>query len=146
MITVAAFSDSAHAHIARGFLEAEGIESEIADEHVVGVHWLYSNAIGGVKLLVPETDVARALELLGRRSEVSPEESVEFRAVAGSGDQCPSCDSEDVVPSHLAERIKALTLLGILPTVLAVPFVLWSNEWRCKECGHTWKPNTETDA
>jgi len=146
MITVAAFPDPAHAHIARGFLEAEGIDSEIADEHVVGIHWLYSNAIGGVKLLVPETDVARARELLGGRSEVSPEESVEFRAIAGSGDPCPSCGSEDVAPSHLAERTKALALLGILPAMLAVPFVLWSNEWHCRDCGHSWKPNVSTDA
>lgn len=54
MITIAAFREPAPARIARGFLDSAGIPAEVADEYLVGIHWLYSNAVGGVKLNVPE--------------------------------------------------------------------------------------------
>jgi hypothetical protein len=141
VVTIAAFSEPAHAHLARGFLESAGIPAVVEDQHIVGIHWLYSNAVGGVKLRVSEQHAERAWSLLANRSEESAEEAAEYRRVAGAGDACPSCSSENVAPSKLAERVKALLLLGVLPTVPAIPFVLWNNEWRCKDCGHVWKPD-----
>ena len=142
VVTIAAFREPAHAHLARGFLESSGIPAVVEDEHVVGIHWLYSDAVGGVKLRVSEQHAERASSLLASRAQESAEEKAEYRRVAGEGDACPSCKSENVTPSKLAERVKALLLMGILPVVPAIPFVLWNNEWRCKNCGHAWKPDT----
>ncbi|MGJ3255801.1 MAG: DUF2007 domain-containing protein [Alcanivorax sp.] len=47
MITVARFSMPDEAHIAKSRLESEGIPAFVADEHTVGMNWLYSNAMGG---------------------------------------------------------------------------------------------------
>ncbi len=113
----------------------------VEDEHIVGIYWLYSNAVGGVKLRVSEQHAERASSLLAGRSQESAEEAAEYRLVAGEGDACPSCKSADVTPSKLAERVKALLLLGVLPAVPAIPFVLWNNEWRCNSCDHVWKPD-----
>jgi hypothetical protein len=45
-------------------LEAEGIRAYLQDEHTVTINPLFSNAIGGIKLMVHEAQVARAQELL----------------------------------------------------------------------------------
>jgi len=45
-------------------LEAEGIECRVLDELTVQVYSLYSNAIGGIKLQVKESDVPKTIEIL----------------------------------------------------------------------------------
>lgn len=64
MIVVARFSFPHEAHIARASLDSVGIESYIADEHTVNTQWLYSNAIGGVRLMVAESDAEDAKQIL----------------------------------------------------------------------------------
>jgi hypothetical protein len=61
---IATFSHPFEAHLAKGKLESEGIEAFIADENIVGINWLYSNLVGGVKLKVREEDKERALKIL----------------------------------------------------------------------------------
>jgi len=50
--------------MAKSILDSAGIESFLADENVISMNWLWSNALGGVKLQVRKTDVAVASELL----------------------------------------------------------------------------------
>jgi hypothetical protein len=45
-------------------LEAEGIECVLQDQLTTQVMPLYSNALGGIKLQVGESDAARAIEML----------------------------------------------------------------------------------
>lgn len=52
MIVVARFSFPHEAHIAKASLDSAGIKCHIADEHTVNTQWLYSNAMGGVRLMV----------------------------------------------------------------------------------------------
>lgn len=59
MRTVASFQDPHAAHIARGKLESEGIDAHVQDDHVVGMNWLYSTAVGGAKV-VDDDDYDRA--------------------------------------------------------------------------------------
>jgi hypothetical protein len=63
-ITVISFIYPHEAHLAKGKLESEGFEVVIKDELTVQVNNFYSNAIGGVKLLVKESDYENALQLL----------------------------------------------------------------------------------
>ena len=64
LITIATFSQAIEAHLAQGRLDAEGVESVIADEHTIAANPLYSTAVGGVKLQVREADVDRATAIL----------------------------------------------------------------------------------
>ena len=50
--------------VIRGRLEAEGIACFVKDELTVQVNPFYSNAIGGVKLQVLESDLNQAVEIL----------------------------------------------------------------------------------
>ena len=81
-VTVATYDKPTDAHIALGRLSAEGIEAQIFDDHMVQMDWLYSIALGGVKLRVSrgdekaaravlETDYSQALEEtdLGNRED-----------------------------------------------------------------------------
>jgi hypothetical protein len=43
---------------------AEGIDCELADQHLVQTDWLYSLAVGGIKLQVAAQDAERALTIL----------------------------------------------------------------------------------
>jgi len=74
VVTIATFDMMPDAHIALGRLRAEGIEARLADEHLVQTDWLYSIAVGGIKLQVAETSVHRALEILARDDSSAAEE------------------------------------------------------------------------
>jgi hypothetical protein len=64
MVTIATFDFLPQAEIVRGRLRAEGIACELADQHLVQTDWLYSIAVGGIKLQVEARDVERDLAIL----------------------------------------------------------------------------------
>lgn len=64
LVTISRYSFPHEAHVARALLESEGIPVFLADEHTITMQWLYSNALGGVRLQVPEAFVERAVALL----------------------------------------------------------------------------------
>lgn len=61
MITVARFQLPEEAHLFRSYLESAEIEAHVFDEHVVQLFWHYSNAIGGVRVVVADEDEEVAL-------------------------------------------------------------------------------------
>lgn len=63
LVTVASYWLPYEAHLARSKLEAEGIPAALADEHTIEAQWLFSNALGGVKVMVHPlyADAARAI-------------------------------------------------------------------------------------
>lgn len=52
------------AHIAMGRLQTEGIPCWLADENLVQTDWLYSIAVGGIKLQVEPDYAERARRVL----------------------------------------------------------------------------------
>lgn len=64
LVTICRYSFPYEAHVARALLESEGIPVFLADEHTINMQWLYSDALGGVRLQVPEAFVERAVTLL----------------------------------------------------------------------------------
>ena len=63
-VTVATYDKVTDAHIALGRLAAEGIEAQLFDDHLVQMDWLYSIAVGGIKLRVSRGDAKTAREVL----------------------------------------------------------------------------------
>lgn len=63
LVKVAAFLDVNEAYLAKGLLESEGIEALLFDEHSAVV--VYSSyAVGGLRLMVRQSDLARAKSIL----------------------------------------------------------------------------------
>lgn len=57
------------AHIALGKLKDEFINCYLQDEYTVTIDPLLSNAIGGIKLMVAESQAERALEILIEKTQ-----------------------------------------------------------------------------
>lgn len=62
LVKAAAFLDVNEAYLAKGLLESEGIEVLLFDEHANVVYTTY--ALGGLRLMVKESDLDRAKDLL----------------------------------------------------------------------------------
>jgi Putative prokaryotic signal transducing protein len=75
MVVVATFSKPEEAHLLRMRLEAGGIQAFIRDENTIQIDWLYSNALGGVRVEVAEEDEAAARELLAADHGLSGHDS-----------------------------------------------------------------------
>jgi len=68
------YRDMPEAFVARSVLEDSGIECVLQDDNVVRMDWLWSNAMGGIKLVVREKDAQEAERIL-RESPGDTEES-----------------------------------------------------------------------
>jgi len=65
LATASVFGDLTQAQAARLDLEAAGIPAFLADENVAGSIFLWSPAVGGIKLQVPTSRLDEALKVLG---------------------------------------------------------------------------------
>ena len=68
-ILARSFDNYIPAHIAMGRLKEEYINCYLQDEYSVTIDPFLSNAIGGIKLMVAESQVERALEILNGPQE-----------------------------------------------------------------------------
>ena len=93
LVTIATFDQPAQARLAQSALEDAGIQAAVADESIVAMDWLLSNAVGGIKVQVWEEDADRAVgvleEALGPGGEVDPAELTAEAAAAPPEDREP---------------------------------------------------------
>ena len=71
-IPLLAFNDYIEAHILLGRLQNEGINCWLQNENMVTVFPALTNAVGGIKLMVAESQEERATELLSQFSDSLP--------------------------------------------------------------------------
>ncbi|TWI70304.1 putative signal transducing protein [Desulfobotulus alkaliphilus] len=127
MIVVGRFSFPHEAHIAKASLDSAGIESCIADEHTVNAQWLYSNAIGGVRLMVAEKDADEAYKILNTDFSQSLENEI---AAEEGRDVCPHCGSTDLSPHTKGKRPAFLVFI-----LIGFPLFFYKHGYKCKQCG-----------
>ena len=124
LITIATYTYPHEMAIMRSKLEANGIECSAKDEFTVQVHNFYSNAIGGVKLQVKETDAERALAILKENNDLAADYS-------DAKVKCPNCDSGNIDGIGINDKISLMAFL-----ILGFPIPIFSNKCRCYNC-HT---------
>jgi hypothetical protein len=61
---VESFSHTIQAELVCAALRGSGIEAVLYDNHIVSADWFLSNAVGGVKVLVPAKDLEQAHAIL----------------------------------------------------------------------------------
>ena len=107
--------------MAKMWLDAEGIDSVIANENLPSMYVYPAAALGYVEVQVREEDAERAIEVL-KAHETEP---------AGVDlPPCPVCGSEEV--EEVASRWPLLfALFGFLP----IPAL--KKKLRCRRCGKT---------
>jgi hypothetical protein len=67
LVTLRQFLTVQEAVMAKSILDSAGVDSVLADDNVISMNWLWSNALGGVKLQVRKTDAAIASDLLEQK-------------------------------------------------------------------------------
>ena len=119
LIVVGAFTGMDEAAVARGALEQEGIETFLANEHMVTLVWTLSQATGGVRLSVASKDAEGAREILGSAADANAaiQDDAGGRIAADEDEPIPAAD-------ELVERAWKSSLLALL----AFPplFHLWA--------------------
>src|SRR5688500_20378232 len=84
-VIVHSFANYIDANIILGRLEEEGIRGWLRDENTVTLNPIWTQAVGGIKLMVPESQAPRALELLQQ-----------FRRERQQQNACPACGSANI--------------------------------------------------
>lgn len=128
-IVIARFSFPYEAQIARASLDAAGIPAFIADEHTINMNWLYSNALGGVRLLVPRARFQEAKALL--EADFSDQFELE---PAVEPVVCPNCASHAIEAHTQGKKPAFLVFL-----LLGFPLFFYRHGLRCIDCGTFWK-------
>lgn len=131
LVTIESFTSPWEAHIARGRLEAEGIPASVIGEHHIGAHWPISQALGGVRLMVPKSAAAEALDVL--RALHSGKFQADLEAETGlTKSACPHCGSDALEPYRTRSSI-AMAIASVLS--FAITFPPTQRGLRCTSCG-----------
>ena len=128
-VVVARFSFPIDANIAKANLDSVGIPSYIADEHTVNMQWLYSDALGGVRLFVPEQFFEEAREVLS----LDFSDDVDLICDVESN-RCPQCKSQNVFPYTKGKRSAFFVFF-----FLGLPTFFYKHGLKCTDCNHFWK-------
>ena len=122
LVTLATFDMPFEAHLAKGLLETNDVSSFLADEFTVGVAWHLSNALGGIKLQVAETDAERAIPLLkGRERAVAVPD-----AEGGATDAAKTVGDPVEIPLSISETTANRALHAALLGLFFPPLQLYS--------------------
>ena len=161
-VTLFSCQDVSIACVARSKLEYAGIPCYLANEHLIGVKWFYSNLLGGVEVQVPHMYLPMAITLFAEdwvpegdflakndgaeEGPVAPHEAVS--AVQAEADDplaprdedflpdtvCPVCGSADC-KNYNVRRFAAMFSI-----FLSFPLLFnFKRRYRCCVCGHIWK-------
>jgi len=135
IVAIRRYRDIPAALLAKSVLDSAGIENFLTDVNTVRMDWLWSNALGGVRLFVKDCDASGAEELLNQSFQDSFEVEGQERFTQP---RCPVCQSFDVSYKGLHKRIAYASI------ILHVPIPLSRLGWRCASCGHMWEDPDDT--
>ncbi|SRR5260370_23373089 len=146
IITLWRYRDLPEALIAKSKLDSEDLQCFLADENVVRLDWFWSNAVGGVRLQVANSDAESAFTLLAEEIPASfsaDEIGEEYRQP-----ECLHCGSLDVTFGANKKNV-ALVLLGVLQVPILLPVVLAllllvKQSWQCEDCGYDWEAEDDS--
>jgi len=103
------------AHVALSRLHGAGIDAVTRDELTVTFNWLWSDAIGGIKIDVPDDQYEDSIAIL-----TTP--------IPGEGViHCPYCGSEDI-------KVRPLTAFGAVCLFLKLPIPMSVVVADCHSC------------
>ncbi|MEQ1675136.1 MAG: DUF2007 domain-containing protein [Chitinophagaceae bacterium] len=129
-IILNSYANYVEAHIAKGVLEEQGISCWLKDENTVTIDPILTNAVGGIKIMVPKEDAQRAWEIL---TELKNEQKL---AVV-----CPKCGSHNV--ELVSTPHKASNWFSSIATFILGDYAVAINKVNhCFDCKHEF-PQTD---
>ena len=147
-VTVITFVYPHELGIPQSLLESEGIECFVRDEFTVNVHPFYSNAIGGIRLQVRESDAQRAIEILTEGGFINKEEqkvALEEEKLF-DGLNCPYCGSAEIVKVKKFSGKVSIFASVFLVLISSIPFLFpfFHRNYHCMDCGKDLKKTGKT--
>ncbi|MDR1699560.1 MAG: DUF2007 domain-containing protein [Prevotellaceae bacterium] len=131
--------------VIRGRLESEGITCFAKDELTDQVNPFYSNAIGGIKLQVKESDLNQAIEILKETGYIENKDSQRSSCLNNYIEKqekftndvkifCPNCGSDEIVQSKKGGWLFLVTSL-----LFAYPTPFFQKKYYCFDCKQEFK-------
>ena len=133
-VTIATYTGAWEAHLARAKLESEGIFALVLDDQTASINWIYSSALGAVRLQVREEDSERAIQLLETTAEEGPAIQQECSALEMTAPLCPACGSSNISRARFSLPVAVLSFL-----LFGIPFLFIRKRFVCKNCGRKWR-------
>jgi predicted RNA-binding Zn-ribbon protein involved in translation (DUF1610 family) len=122
------------AHVAKGVLEEEGIQSWLKDENTVTIDPILTNAVGGIKIMVAKPDAQRAWEIL---TTLKKEQQA---SVA-----CPKCGSHNI--ELVSTPRKASNWFTSIVTFFLGSYAIAADKvYHCFDCTHEFPPEDNGNA
>lgn len=123
-VPIQAYQNYVDAHIIKGRLEEAGINCWLKDEHTVTTNPIWTNAIGGIKLMVVEEQLKEAVSLLQ-----------EFDAERQSSRACVNCGSHNL--EYVSTPRKASNWLSALASFFFGDYAIAPDKvYHCFDCKH----------
>ncbi len=143
MLSVWSFTYPSEAYPLIAKLREENIPCTLSNEHVVLIDPLISNAVGGVKLLVPETEAERAKAIIEdffkpAQASIAPLDAAFRESHDEVAAWCPACET---YPVYRKKFTYGKTALAVFLTLLSYPLALLflSKTHTCARCNFQWK-------
>ncbi len=127
------FNNYIDANLYMMHLQEEGINCWLKDEHTVTIDPIISNAMGGIKLMVHESQKERAAELL---RIILNKERLQT--------PCSKCGSYNV--EYIITNRKPLNWLSAISTFILGDFAMAPHKvYHCFDCGEEFRQRAEDD-
>ena len=121
---IASFDNYLLANMTLGMLQENGINCHLNDEHIVTMDPLLNAAVGGIKIMVAESQFERALGL------VKEAEDNYLKEIA-----CPNCGSHSIIAEEKTDSPKSFW--GKIRNQVAYGQTeVYSKQYRCTTCNH----------
>ena len=122
-VQLQSYDNYIEANIICSRLEQEEIVCWLKDENTVTIDPILTNAVGGIKLMVAESQAERAFELLKQ-----------FRSEQKSALKCPRCGSSNI--EFVTTPRKASNWVGVIIGLLFTNYALSADKvYHCFSCG-----------
>ncbi len=139
LITILTFTYVHEAHLAKSLLESEEVPVFIKNELTTQVISIYSNAIGGVELQVPEIDQVKAYNILVEGGFITKKEKsttidIFKKTKLTNTKTCPFCNSDNISKKRQLNIISVFVffILGAISPIFRATYI-------CHNCSKEWK-------
>jgi DNA-directed RNA polymerase subunit RPC12/RpoP len=130
-IAVAAYNNYIEANIILGRLQQEGIDCWLKDENTSTIVPIWNQATGGIRLMVLESDVQKAEELIRQFILEKKQSTV-----------CPYCKSSDI--EQVSTPRKAINWLSAITTFFTSDYAMAIEKvYHCFNCKKEFKEPEE---
>ncbi|GAB3419554.1 putative signal transducing protein [Niabella aquatica] len=127
-VIAAVFDNYINAHLTLGRLQEENINCWLKDEHTISIYPGSTFAAGGIKLMVAEPQLERALTLINEDKPVTNDEHL-----------CPYCGSGNIEKVSTPRRDGSI-LGAIASIVLNAATALPADKmYRCADCAREYE-------